>query len=161
MVSLLPIHEIWGRSNVYWHRSGSQSRSWTLDDTEMEDVGEVKEEWSDLESACMVSQGKVMCPSHKTLESYIFPPSLFSFSSSHPRIVLSILYLAQTITVVFRASCSIPLRSIFYLSFGGVIPKCIYYHVTHLLKIFQWLWTVFVPNFSFSRAHRGFHEPAQ
>lgn len=81
MVSLLAIHEIWERSHVCWHRSGSQSRSWTLDDTEMEDVGEVKEAWSDLESACMVSQGIVTCASHKTRESYIFPPSLSSFFS--------------------------------------------------------------------------------
>lgn len=43
------------RSNGYWPRSGSQSRSCTLDGTERKDVGEVKEEWFYLESACMVS----------------------------------------------------------------------------------------------------------
>lgn len=42
-----------------------------------------------------------------------------------------------------------------------VVPKCIYYYIIHLLKILQWIWTVFTSNILFSKAYRGFHGSAQ
>lgn len=78
------------------HRAGSQSGSWTLDGTESE--GRMV--------LYTVSQGTVtsqatklsLTPSHQVFS--LLPRNI-------PRIVQPVLYLAWTITMVFRVSCSL------------------------------------------------------
>lgn len=102
----------------------------------------------------------ILWPKPQNCESYIWSPRP-RFLLLTPPEQFYLCCFTWAITAVSSASCSILFQSIFYIIFGVIVPKCIYYCVTHLLKIFQWLWAVFILNFLFSRAYKHFHISAQ